>query len=83
MDRIELNHDHVSGRVEAAGIALNQLSLHAPSGQGVGHLAITNDPGAGKDGSSAYIAIHRRCAQEPRRHKDNVDLLKRQDEVIK
>ncbi|GGL43278.1 DUF5344 family protein [Sporolactobacillus putidus] len=83
MVQIELHHSVVSGRLDEAGQALGQLSLSALSGLGKNQLVFTgewqNEEQRIHRLLSAYREGVRKTIADTRA---NVDLLKRQDEVI-
>jgi hypothetical protein len=84
MYQIELNHSVVSGRIDEAEQALGQVARPSSASSGRNRLAVT---AAWQEGEqrmvqllSAYLAGVRKNIADTRA---NVDLLKRQDEVIK
>lgn len=84
MYEIELHKDAVDVRMDEAERALDRLSLPSPPSHGKNHLAVTD---AWQDGEvqvrkllSAYIAgLHKNITDT----RANINLLKRQDEVIR
>ncbi|WP_353947838.1 DUF5344 family protein [Sporolactobacillus sp. Y61] len=84
MGQIALNHGQVSGRLDEAKAAANQLSLKDPSGRGSNRLAITTDWESKEAMVQQLLTIYIEGLQNNIADtKANVDLLKRQDEVIR